>query len=116
MKLSLNTDGPVDVVTVEDERIDAAVAVDFKDRFRALAGDRPGPVVLDLSGVTFLDSSGLGAVVAAQKLLGQSRSLELAALQSAVAKVMQLTRMDTIFAIHDSVDAAYSAHRPAPAA
>lgn len=115
MKLSINTDGPVDVVTVNEERIDAAVAVDFKDGFRALTDERSGPIILDLQEVTFLDSSGLGSVVAAQKLLGSSRALELAALQPAVAKVMQLTRMDTIFSIHNSVEAALTAHGSAPA-
>lgn len=116
MRLSLNTEGSVDVVTVDEERIDAAVAVEFKDGFRAVTCDRDGPVVLDLGKVTFLDSSGLGSVVAAQKLLGEDRSLDLAALQPAVSKVMQLTRMDTIFAIHASVDAALAAHGSAPAA
>ncbi|MBF9029565.1 anti-sigma factor antagonist [Rhodobacterales bacterium HKCCE3408] len=116
MNLTTNSDGPVTVVTVTDSRIDAAVAVDFKEAFRdALDGSGEGPVVLDLSAVDFLDSSGLGAVVAARKLLGEGRPLELAGLSVAVAKVMQLTRMDRVFRIHDSLADAQSAHRP-PAA
>lgn len=116
MKLSLSTDAAVDVVTVEEDRIDAAVAVDFKDAFRALTSDREGAVVLDLSKVAFLDSSGLGSVVAVQKLLGEDRPLELAGLQPAVGKVMQLTRMHTVFSIHPTLNAALAAHGSAPAA
>ena len=115
MKLTLNEDGPVAVVRVEDSRIDASVAVDFKDAFKTTIAAGEGAVVLDLAAVDFLDSSGLGAVVAARKLLGDGRPLELAALQEPVAKVMQLTRMDRVFCIHESVDAAMSAHRSSAA-
>tara|TARA_R110002073_G_scaffold78080_1_gene188529 strand:+ start:660 stop:971 length:312 start_codon:yes stop_codon:yes gene_type:complete len=101
---------------VESDRIDAAIAIQFKDMFRDMAATVDGPVVLDLAQVTFLDSSGLGAVVAARKLLGADRALELAGLNPAVEKVMQLTRMNTVFLIHDTRDAALAAHGVAPAA
>lgn len=97
------------VIRVNEARIDAAVAIEFKEAVRA-AAEAPGtPVVLDLSSVTFLDSSGLGAVVAVMKLLGPERPLHLAGLTPPVAKVFRLTRMDSIFTIHDSVPATLKA-------
>jgi anti-sigma B factor antagonist len=88
------------VIAVQDSRVDAAVAIEFKESIRA-ACEAPGtPVILDLSRVGFLDSSGLGAVVAVMKLLGPERPLELAGLTDPVAKVFRLTRMDSIFTIH----------------
>jgi len=60
-------------------------------------------VLLDLSRVAFLDSSGLGAVVAVMKLIGPERKLELVGLTPTVAKVFRLTRMDTIFTIHPAL-------------
>ena len=57
-------------------------------------------VVLDMSRVAFLDSSGLGAVVAVMKLLAPDRKLELSGLTPTVEKVFRLTRMDSIFTIH----------------
>jgi anti-sigma B factor antagonist len=50
--------------------------------------------------VAFLDSSGLGAVVAVKKLMGPDRRLDLACLTPAVDKVFRLTRMDSVFTIH----------------
>lgn len=100
MHLASEDVGPLRVVTVTDERIDAAVAIQFKDMMRGLTDGGPAQVLLDLSRVTFLDSSGLGAVVAAMKQLGPDRSLELAGLTPAVQKVFRLTRMDTVFTIH----------------
>jgi len=98
--------GNVRIVEVGDARIDAAVAISFKDQMRDLSSDAPDRILLDLHAVDFLDSSGLGAVVAAMKQVGAGRSLELAGLTKTVAKVFSLTRMDTVFTIHTDVDAA----------
>lgn len=103
MQISGQPHGPALLVRVDEPRIDAAVAIQFKEAMRIVAADDGSPVVLDLSAVQFLDSSGLGALVALMKMLGQNRPLELACLQPTVAKVMRLTRMDTIFTIHDTV-------------
>ena len=100
--------GDVLVVRAMGARIDAAGAIGFKDAMRdATDPANPSParrVVLDLSQVAFLDSSGLGAVVAVMKMLAPDRRLELAAPTPAVAKVFRLTRMDSVFAIHDCVE------------
>lgn len=94
------------VVRVDEDRIDAAVAMRFKDRMRDVTVQPSPRVILDMSQVSFLDSSGLGAVVAVMKSLSPNRRLELAGLTPSVAKVFQLTRMDTVFRIHPDVAAA----------
>ena len=91
------------VIRILAPRIDAAESVRFKDAVRDAAMDGPERVVLDVSDVTFLDSSGLGAVVSTLKILAPNQKLELANLTPAVAKVFRLTRMDTIMTIHDSL-------------
>ena len=103
MDLSSNAQNGTLVVTVNETRIDAAVAIQFKDKMRERtekAGDR---VVLDLAQVSFIDSSGLGAIVAAMKQLGKERRLDLAGLNKDVDRVFRLTRMDTVFKIHPSL-------------
>lgn len=103
MHLETDTRGGYLAVTVAGDRIDAAGAIQFKEAMRQ-AVQHPAPrVVLDLSRVAFLDSSGLGAVVAVKKMLAPDRDLELAGLTSGVAKVFRLTRMDTIFTIHPAL-------------
>lgn len=93
------------VVRVREERIDAAVAIQFKDRMRELAAGRTGRVILDLERVGFVDSSGLGAIVSVMKFLAPDRRLELAALSPNVGKVFHLTRMDSVFTIHPDAPA-----------
>lgn len=102
--------GDILKITVLAERIDAACAVQFKDCIRELCGQEPARVVLDLQRVDFLDSSGLGAVVAAMKFLGKERQLELAGLSDKVSRVFRLTKMDSVFTIHPSADAAMNAN------
>lgn len=103
MELSTTRDGDITILTVNAARIDAAAAIAFKDAMRKAVADAPERVVLDLGQVTFVDSSGLGAIVAAMKNMGNGRRLDLAALTPDVAKVFHLTRMDTVFVIHDDI-------------
>ena len=97
------------LVTVKDRRIDAAVAVRFKDKMQELTLETAERVILDLSEVEFLDSSGLGAVVGSMKQLGRSRRLDLAALTPTVEKVFRITRMDRVFRIYPSIEDALGA-------
>lgn len=100
MQIATETTSAGQIVRVLESRIDAAVAIRFKEDMRDVTAGGSGPVVLDLSKVEFLDSSGLGAVVAVMKLLAPDRKLELAGLTPTVAKVFRLTRMDGVFTIH----------------
>jgi anti-sigma B factor antagonist len=104
MELATTPYPDLTIITVKAGRIDAAAAIAFKDAMRAALADGPDHVVLDLSQVTFVDSSGLGAVVAAMKMTGDGRRLDLAGLTPDVSKVFRLTRMDTIFTIHPDID------------
>lgn len=104
MNLTLEHHGDAVVVHAMDPRIDAAGAIQFKDKMREITAGASGRVVLDLSRVAFLDSSGLGAVVAVRKLLGPDRQLELAGLTPTVEKVFKLTRMDSVFTIHARIE------------
>ena len=109
MNVEATAKGTVLLVTVHESRIDAAVAVAFKEAMRDVTSDHPGRIVLDMSQVGFLDSSGLGAVVGAMKQVKPGATLELASLGRTVAKVFALTRMDSVFTIHSSAEAALAA-------
>ncbi|EEW26661.1 STAS domain-containing protein [Rhodobacter ferrooxidans] len=103
MDLKAEQRGDLLIVTAMGDRIDAAGAIQFKDRMREITEAPTRRVLLDLSRVSFLDSSGLGAVVAVMKALGPDRKLELAGLTPTVQKVFRLTRMDSVFTIHPAV-------------
>lgn len=111
MEMSARTEGDMCVVTVAEPRIDAPAAVAFKENLRGLTQDAPPTVVLNLTEVTFIDSSGLGAIVAAMKHLAPDRQLVLAGLTPPVDRVFQLTRMDRVFRICATLEDALNAQR-----
>lgn len=94
------------VLALQEPRLDAAGAIAFKEAMHAATATAEPRVVLDLSAVGFLDSSGLGAIVSVMKHLGPGRRLELAGLTPPVARVFRLTRMDSVFVIHPGVPGA----------
>ena len=94
------------IITVLANRIDAAMAFRFKEVLRQLTLSSPARVIVDLSEVVFIDSSGLGAIVAAMKQLREGQRLELAGLTPTVSKVFRLTRMDTVFSLFDTLEEA----------
>lgn len=92
------------VITVDEPRIDAAAAMEFKEKMRGLLEEGPERFILNMSAVDSIDSSGLGAIVAAMKMLGPDRKLELCALSNKVKTVFRLTRMDAVVTIHTTLE------------
>ena len=110
MRLTVEPEADRTIVRVDEPRLDAAIALSFKERMREIV-PTAGPVLLiDLEAVQFMDSSGLGALIAIHKALPARMRLELAALGPNVMRVFRLTRMDSVFTIHDAAPS-----RPAPA-
>lgn len=99
MNLTTREDNGRTVILVGEKRVDSVIALRFKDRLREMIGQAQPIVELDLSAVDFIDSSGLGAVIAVRKTLPAGRTLELSGLTSSVARVFRLTRMDMMFTI-----------------
>ncbi|MXU64631.1 STAS domain-containing protein [Oceanomicrobium pacificus] len=80
-------------------RLDASVAVDVRNAALPLIDTATGDILLDLSQVVFMDSSGLGAIVGMMKRAGRERRFQLCGLTPGVEKVFRLTRMDRVFEI-----------------
>lgn len=67
----------------------------------------PRPIVLDLGGVEFMDSSGLGVLVGAHKeTAAHGGALVLAAASPRVHKIFKVTKLHKVFALYETVDKA----------
>lgn len=97
------------VLKVLESRFGADKAGGFKEQMARYihAGNRR--LVLDLSKVDFIDSSGLGAILSVVKTLGKDGELAICGLTEPVASMFKLTRMDRIFTIHKTVELAAAA-------
>jgi anti-sigma B factor antagonist len=87
-----------------DGDLDACTAPRLRERVMDLAGRGTVHVIADLRGVGFLDSAGLGALVAARtELRGRAGSLRLVAGPGRVAQVLRITGLSGAFALHSCV-------------
>ncbi|QTR50246.1 STAS domain-containing protein [Candidatus Thiothrix anitrata] len=109
MQFSTRTQGEFTIVTVLDTRMDAAIAPELKVQISQLIDDGATRIVLDISQVTFMDSSSLGALVSLLKMVGNRGDLIIAGATGIVADLFKLTRMERVFRMAASVDAAVEA-------
>jgi anti-sigma B factor antagonist len=114
MDLVLEQIGDVAVATVAVEDLDAGNAGEFK-RDMAPVIDAHGKLVLDLSRLRFVDSSGLGAFISClRKLNAKGGDLKLCGMSAAVRGVFELVRMHRVFDICTTRDEAVRAFGLAP--
>jgi anti-sigma B factor antagonist len=115
MQLTSESIGNVAVCTVAVEELDASNAGEFK-RDMASVLEANDKVVLDLSRVRFVDSSGLGAFISClRKLNAKGGDLKLSGMSIAVRGVFELVRMHRVFDILPTRDDAVHAFERAPA-
>jgi anti-sigma B factor antagonist len=103
----------VDLCTVIGE-LDVSSAPKLRQALVELAAAAPGPplVVVDLAGVDFLDSTGLGVLLGGLKRVrARDGALALCRAEPQVRKVFEVTRVIEILPVHDGVDEAIAAVR-----
>ncbi|MGO9029539.1 MAG: STAS domain-containing protein [Acidimicrobiales bacterium] len=98
--------GEVPVVAVAGE-IDMATAPALRERLVAHETGHDRVVVVDLTSVTFIDSTALGVLVGAYRRLGDVGSvLRLVVTEARILKVFEITDLVSVFPIFDTVAAA----------
>jgi anti-anti-sigma factor len=113
-RFAVNTehDWPSTVVVVEGD-VDLGTAPEFEQKLAAAVEDKLGSaLVVDLTRVTFIDSTGLNALVRAlerQRLAGST--LALVSDDSRVAMMLEVTRLDRVLRRYATRDEALSAVR-----
>jgi anti-sigma B factor antagonist len=108
MELAVSNRDGVPLVRVAG-RLDAAVANYIKTHFNDLVNENQPNLVIDMKGVTFVDSMGLTALVSIMKLCRRNHgSMRLAGLQPNVRLLFEITRLDQAFIIFPDEDAAFA--------
>jgi anti-sigma B factor antagonist len=88
-------------------RLNAVTAPAVKARILEQVGEGHVELVCDLSGVGFLDSSGLAVLVSGLKAVRERGGfLKLSGLNEQVAKIFKLTMLDRVFESYPDVEAA----------
>ena len=79
----------------------------LRERVKSLLADSKKKIVLNMSNVTYIDSAGLGTLVATfHSARNQGATLKLAHLGQKFREVLQVTKLLTVFEVHDTEAAA----------
>lgn len=85
------------VIIPQDNRIDAASAADFKGQIVDLLNQGVNRLVLNLTQVSFIDSSGLTAIISSLKTLSLGGGkMTICGLNKNVANLFKITKLDRI--------------------
>ena len=102
------TDNP-NVFSLEGE-IDLHVSPGIATSLKSMITEKPKQLVVDLSRVTYIDSSGLAVLIEAmQNMNGYGGKFSLAGLQEGVRPIFEIARLDQVFRIYPDVDSALAA-------
>jgi anti-sigma B factor antagonist len=96
------------VVTLEGE-LDLYNAHEVRDALLKCCTESPERLVVDLSGVTFIDSTALGVLIEARARLANRRGFLLAAPGLETRRALEISGLDRHFAVHESLDDALAA-------
>ncbi|MFI8837046.1 STAS domain-containing protein [Streptomyces afghaniensis] len=94
------------VVTLRGE-IDHAATEELAEALLSYGSVTPPRTVVDLSGVTFMDSSGINALIAAHQGMSEAQGwLRIAGAQAPALRVLELVGLDQVIGCHPTVEQA----------
>lgn len=101
MQISEQRHGAVMVVKPEGALVEEGVGP-FRERLEKLHREAMGRVVVDFSGVPFVDSGGLEALLGiTEQMAEQGRALRLCGVNETVREVLELTELSPLFEQYD---------------
>jgi anti-sigma B factor antagonist len=109
MRIDVVDTGGITVVRPAAERLDIEVAADFRAMLLSLIEQGQRRLVVDLAEVSFIDSSGLGALVSALKTLKRSDNggdVRLTRVQPPVVSLLEIIRLNRVFTTYATVEQA----------
>ncbi len=101
-----NGDGAYGIVALSG-RLNGASAPELKLRIKQIVDAGRAKLILDMSGIVFIDSSGLSALISGLKCAREAGGFfRLAALRDQAAAVIKLMMLDRVFDTYADVEAA----------
>ena len=100
MKYTVDKQESHTIFKLEEENLNSTYAPDLKSEFIILHNEGNSDVIFDMSGVKFVDSSGLSAILTAHRLWKGNGCFVIAGpLLPMVSKLIEISRLDTILVI-----------------
>ena len=97
------------LIKVLEEKLDTHIAPTLKSELVLVSGNGEKNIVLDLGNCRYCDSSGLSAILVANRLCKNANgTFVLTGLNDAVERLITISQLDTVLNISNSLDEAVS--------
>ncbi len=107
MQFTIDNRDNIVIFSLKNTTVESKVASEFKAKLLILAQPDIDALIIDLTGVQAIDSSGLGALLLAHRQLKEhSIPVLLIGVQEFVMSLMNMTRIDELFEFYDTVEEA----------
>jgi len=104
MKYSVDKEDNYAIFSLEEKNLNSLIAPNLKSEFVILSNEGVENLILDLSNVEFVDSSGLSAILTANRLWKNIGTFILTGIEHpAVKRLIEISRLDTVLTIIPTV-------------
>ena len=112
MQLKEKIENGVAILSLKGELLGEPDTTTIREKIHSLVSDQVKQVVLDLGGVSYMNSSGLGTLIAALTTVRNSGGdLRLARVEGKVQNLFVMTQLVKVFDTYETVDRALSSFK-----
>lgn len=104
MKFDVAKNGTSAVLTIKERKLDVSISPELKGEFILLCRPQVKSLIVDLTEVEFCDSSGLSALLIAERQMRQhGGQVKLVGVHKKVLSLLKISQLDKVFQLFDSI-------------
>ncbi len=108
MEFKITKNDNYTLIEVLVDKLDSHIAPSLKSELVLISGNKEKNIILDLTNCRYCDSSGLSAILVANRLCKNASGVfVLTGLQTAVERLITISQLDTVLNIANSVEKAH---------
>jgi anti-anti-sigma factor len=112
MKYSIDKDDKYSLLKIKEEKFDSTVSSTFKADLITMQAEGVPNIVVDLSDVKYIDSSGLSALLVGNRIFGEAGgTFVLAAPSEHTEKLIKISQLDKVFdvlpTVHEAIESVF---------
>ncbi|WP_109831471.1 STAS domain-containing protein [Reichenbachiella versicolor] len=105
MKFTLQREEKYNIIKVDEEKLDSTISPDLKSEFLTMQGQGIGNLIVDLSEVKYIDSSGLGALLVGNRVFTEGGgSFVMSGVSDHAKKLISISQLDKVLTVLPTVE------------
>jgi|SRR5208283_4458050 len=115
MQIKEKMENDIAVITLKGDLLGEPDTTTFREKIHSLVNDEVKRIVIDLGGVNYMNSSGLGTLISALTTMrGAGGDLRLARVEGKVQNLFVMTQLVKVFDTYETLDRALASFKSKP--